>query len=564
MKLIPRNKDNRDSNIIIEAILCLKNSFWHCLIFSSIINILSLALPIYSMQVLDRVLSSSSLETLIYLSLIVFIAVAAMNFLTNVRDYAFSFIANSFEKKLSRITFAHNIKDSIKSNIGSQYLKDLSQIKSFITSPNLPFIFDMPWVVIFLAVIFYIHWILGFVILGSGLILAFMAFLNQKILKSDTEKLSEMQMIISRRLELLTRNSEVIVGMGMIENVNDKYNDNLSELKELENKVKNKTKSISITVKTLRYFMQMMVTFISAILIIHGKMSSGGMIAVSTLAGKVLAPFDASAGIFQSLIYLKKSYERLKNAFQNIATEKRIELPEPKGNVVFDGVIFMPYGSNLPIIKGISFKVEAGQIIGIIGKSGSGKTTIARLLTNIFETSRGNVLIDSAPLKLWNETQIGQYIGYVPQDVELFQSSIKDNISRFSINPKDADIIKAAQMAGVHELILSLPQGYETVIGQTNISAGQRQRIALARALYGNPKILVLDEPNSNLDIDGENALLKTIAESKSNKTMTVFIISHKPSILKITDKIMIIDNGEMKTFEDSSKVINEFAAKQQ
>jgi len=563
MKLIPRNKDNSDSNIIIEAILCLKNSFWHCLIFSSIINILSLALPIYSMQVLDRVLGSSSLETLIYLSLIVFIAVAAMNFLTNVRDYAFSFIANSFEKKLSRITFAHNIKDSIKSNIGSQYLKDLSQIKSFIISPNLPFIFDIPWVVIFLAVIFYIHWILGFVILGSALILAFMAFLNQKILKSDTEKLSEMQIIISRRLELLTRNSEVIVGMGMMENVNDKYNNNLSELKELENKIKNKTKSISTTVKTLRYFMQMMVTFISAILIIHGKMSSGGMIAVSTLAGKVLAPFDASAGIFQSLIYLKKSYERLKNAFQNIATEKRIELPEPKGNVVFDSVIFMPYGSNLPIIKGISFKVEAGQIIGIIGKSGSGKTTIARLLTNIFETSRGNVLIDSAPLKLWNETQIGQYIGYVPQDVELFQSSIKDNISRFSIDPKDTDIIKAAQMAGVHELILSLPQGYETIIGQTNISAGQRQRLALARALYGNPKILVLDEPNSNLDIDGENALLKTITEAKLNKTMTVFIVSHKPSILKITDKIMIIDNGEMKTFEDSSKVINEFAAKQ-
>jgi ATP-binding cassette subfamily B protein len=563
MKLIPRNKDNSDSNIIIEAILCLKNSFWHCLIFSSIINILSLALPIYSMQVLDRVLGSSSLETLIYLSLIVFIAVAAMNFLTNVRDYAFSFIANSFEKKLSRITFAHNIKDSIKSNIGSQYLKDLSQIKSFIISPNLPFIFDIPWVVIFLAVIFYIHWILGFVILGSALILAFMAFLNQKILKSDTEKLSEMQIIISRRLELLTRNSEVIVGMGMMENVNDKYNNNLSELKELENKIKNKTKSISTTVKTLRYFMQMMVTFISAILIIHGKMSSGGMIAVSTLAGKVLAPFDASAGIFQSLIYLKKSYERLKNAFQNIATEKRIELPEPKGNVVFDSVIFMPYGSNLPIIKGISFKVEAGQIIGIIGKSGSGKTTIVRLLTNIFETSRGNVLIDSAPLKLWNETQIGQYIGYVPQDVELFQSSIKDNISRFSTDPKDTDIIKAAQMAGVHELILSLPQGYETIIGQTNISAGQRQRLALARALYGNPKILVLDEPNSNLDIDGENALLKTITEAKLNKTMTVFIVSHKPSILKITDKIMIIDNGEMKTFEDSSKVINEFAAKQ-
>ena len=563
MKLIPKTSAADENDLIIKAILCLKNSFWHCLIFSSIINILSLALPIYSMQVLDRVLGSSSIETLIYLSLIVFIAVVAMNFLTNVRDYAFSFIASSFEKELSSITFSCNIKDSVKSNIGSQYLKDLSQIKSFITSPNLPFIFDIPWVVIFLAVIFYIHWILGFVILGSALILAFMAFLNQKILKFDTEKLSEMQITISRNLEILTKNSEVIVGMGMMDNVNRKYNDDLLELKELENKVKNKTKSISTTVKTLRYFMQMMVTFISAVLIIHGKMSSGGMIAVSTLAGKVLAPFDASASIFQALIYLKKSYQRLKNTFQNITLNKRIELPQPKGSIVFDNVIFVPHGSNLPIIKGISFKVEAGQIVGIIGKSGSGKTTIARLLTNIFETTRGNVLIDSAPLKLWNESQMGSYIGYVPQDVELFQSNIKDNISRFDKEAKDADIINAAQIAGVHELILSFPQGYETIIGQTNISAGQRQRIALARALYGNPKILVLDEPNSNLDIEGENSLLKALEKAKVNKSMTVFIISHKPSILKVTDKIMIIDNGEMKTFEDSNKIINEFTAKQ-
>ncbi len=562
MKLVPKINKEDDKDLIIKAISSFKNSFWHCLIFSSIINILSLALPIYSMQVLDRVLSSSSLETLIYLSLIVFIAVMAMNFLTSVRDYAFSFIANSFEKKLSDITFICNIKDSIKSNIGSQYLKDLSQIKSFITSPNLPFIFDAPWVIIFLAVIFYIHWILGFIILGSALILAFMAFINQKILKSDTEKLSEMQIIINRNLEILTKNSEVIIGMGMMENVNRKYNEDLLELKELENSVKNKARSISTTVKTLRYFMQMMVTFISAILIIQGKMSAGGMIAVSTLAGKVLAPFDASASIFQALVYLKKSYQRLKNTFQNAVISTRIELSEPKGNIVFDNVIFTPLGNNLPIIKGISFQVEAGQIIGIIGKSGSGKTTLARLLTNIFETTRGNILIDSAPLKLWNESQIGQYIGYVPQDVELFQSNIKDNISRFDGEAKDVDIIKASQMAGVHELILSFPQGYETIIGQTNISAGQRQRIALARALYGNPKILVLDEPNSNLDIDGENSLLKTLEKIKLNKSSTVFIISHKPSILKVTDKIMIIDNGEIKKFEDSSSIINEFIAK--
>jgi len=561
MKLLTKPANNGD-NIIIQTLNNFKNSFWHCVIFSSIINILSLALPIYSMQVLDRVLGSSSIETLIYLSIIVFGSVVAMTFLTNVRDHAFSFIANSFEKKLSSITFAHNIRESIKTSVGSQYLRDLSTIKSFITSPNLSLMFDIPWVVIFLAVIFYIHWILGFIILGSAIILAFMAFFNQKILKSDTEKLSEMQILINRRLELITRNSEVIVGMGMTDNINAKYNHNLSEIKELETALKKKSKSISTTVKNLRYLMQIAITFVSAILIIQGKMSSGGYIAVSILSSKVLAPFDASASIFQALIYLKKSYERLTNAFKNINLERRIELPAPKGDVAFDNVIFIPFGGNVPIIKGISFKVKAGEVIGIIGKSGSGKTTIARLLTNIFETSRGSVLIDSAPLKLWNEDQIGSYIGYLPQDVELFQSSIKDNISRFTLEPKDQDIIKAAQLAGVHEMILSFPQGYETQIGQTNISAGQRQRLALARALYGNPRILVLDEPNSNLDIEGEAALLNVINNARTTKEITIFIISHKPSILKAVDRIMVIDSGELKMLEDAAKIINEFVAK--
>ncbi len=513
------------------------------------------------MQVLDRVLGSSSIETLIYLSLIVFVAVVVGTFLTNVRDYAFSFIANAFEKKLSTITFNANIKDSLKFNIGSQHLKDLSQIKSFITSSNLPFIFDIPWVIIFLVVIFYIHWILGLIVLSGAIILTFTAFINQKILRSNTEKLNEMQILIGRNLDALTKNSEVIVGMGMLENVNRKYHEDLLQLKTIENQLKKKAKSITTTVKTFRYFVQMTITFVSAVLIIKAKMSCGGMIAVSTLSAKVLAPFDASASIFQAVVYLRKSYQRLKNTLQNINIEQRIELPEPRGDIAFDNVIYVPFNNNLAVIKGVSFKVEAGQIIGIIGKSGSGKTTIARLLTNIFEATRGNVLIDSAPLKLWNESQIGRYIGYLPQDVELFTASIKENISRFSNTAQDADIIRAAQIAGVHELILSLPQGYETIISQSNISAGQKQRIALARALYLDPKILILDEPNSNLDIEGENSLLLAVQRLKSAGKTTVFIVSHKPSILRITDKIILVDNGEIKGFDDSSKIINQLTS---
>lgn len=509
------------------------------------------------MQVLDRVLGSSSVETLIWLSVIIFLAVIAMNFLTGVRDSAFSYIGNSFEKKLISQTFMQNIKDGIKSNIGSQYLRDLGSIKSFITSPNLPLIFDIPWVIIFLSVIFYIHWILGCVILGSTICLAFMAFLSQKILKSDTEKLNEMQIMIARKLELLTRNSEVIVGMGMVSNINLKYNNDILELKNLEAQLKKKQKAITTTVKTLRYGVQISITFISAILIIKGKMSSGGMIAVSTLASKVLAPFDAAPSVFTSIVSLRKAYERLKNAMKSVV-EERTTLPIPKGNVSAESLIYIPHGAQIPAIKGISFKVQAGEVIGIIGKSGSGKTTLARLLTGIFEPNRGKVLLDGSPLNLWNAEQLGQYIGYLPQDVELFQASIKENISRFEVDAEDKNIIQAAQIAGVHELIMSFPNGYAAQIGQMNISAGQRQRIALARAFYGNPKTLVLDEPNSNLDIEGENALLSAILAAKQNG-ITVFIISHKPTILKVTDKIMVIGDGELKAFDDAQKVIDGF-----
>ena len=548
-----------ENDIIKSAIQNLSKCFWHCLIFSCVINILSLALPIYSMQVLDRVLGSSSIETLIYLSIIIFSALCAMTLLTNVRDSAFQFVANSFEKKLSGITFKQNIKACTKTNVGSIYLRDLSVIKSFITSPNLALMFDFPWVIIFLAVIFYIHWILGFVILSFTIALAVMAFFNQRILRADSEKLNELQSTINRKLELLTNNSEVIIGNGMTSNVNARYNKDLAELKIQETLVKKKSKTITTIVKTLRYGMQIAITFISAVLIIQGKMSAGAYIAVSIISSKVLAPFDATPAIFQSLVALKKSYERLKKIFDHLPNYDRTSLPEPKGEIICDQLFYNV--QNLTIIKGISFKVDEGEIIGIIGKSGSGKTTLARLLTGIFEPIRGRILLDSSPLNLWREDQIGKYIGYMPQDVELFQATIKENIARFDEDAKDEDIVGAAMKAGVHQLIMSFPQGYETSIGMMNISAGQRQRIALARAFYGNPKILVLDEPNSNLDIEGENALLQAIANAKQNR-ITIFVISHKPSILKVTDKIMVIQDGELKAFEVTDKVIESFSSK--
>jgi PrtD family type I secretion system ABC transporter len=385
-----------------------------------------------------------------------------------------------------------------------------------------------------------------------------MAFLNVKILKSDSEKLNELQIKNNRKLEALTRNSEVAIAMGMMENLNNKYQQWQQELHNAEKKLKTKTKTISTIVKNLRYIIQISITFVSAILIIKGKMSSGGMIAISTLSSKVLAPFDASATIFQAITSIKKSYQRLSNVIKSDNSENRIELPTPNGDIDFENVTFLPIGSSSPIINNISFKVLSGEIIGIIGKSGSGKTTLARLLAGIIEPNRGKVKLDSAPLNFWNKNSLGKFIGYLPQDIELFQASIKDNVSRMDSNAKDEEVIKAAKQAGVHELILSFNNGYETEIGLTNISAGQRQRIGLARCFYEQPKVIILDEPNSNLDIEGENFLMNAINIAKSNKT-TVFIISHKPSILKVVDKIMVIGDGELKAFEVKEKIMQNF-----
>lgn len=567
MKLLKNNMKllsnlNNDQDIILKSLEELKKTFIHCLIFSSIINILSLALPIYSMQVLDRVLGSSSIETLIFLSIIIFVCVIVMNAITNIRDYAFYYAEKSFEKKLSKITFEQNIHDSFKVNIGSQYIKDLSVIKSFISSPYLALIFDLPWVIVFLATIFYINWIPGILVSVASIVFCIFAFFNHKILKKDNEQINDLQIKIGQKLELLLRNSEVAIAMGMIENLSNRYNEDSNQLKELEKKLKTKSKTIAIILKNVRYTVQILITFISAILIIKGKMSSGGMIAISTLASKVLAPFDASAGIFQSLINVKKSYQRLKVALKKSNNfEERIELPDPKGDVQFDSVIHLPQNNNAPIIRNISFIVLSGEIIGIIGKSGSGKTTISRLITGVIEPTRGRVMIDSAPIDFWNKSSLGKFIGYLPQDVELFHASIKDNIAKMNKDVRDEDIIEAAKFAGVHELILSLPQGYETHVGNVNISAGQRQRIALARCFYGSPKIVVLDEPNSNLDAEGENSLLETLLKAKNAK-ITVFVVSHKPSILKVTDRIMVIDGGEIKVFDDKKKVIENFSAK--
>jgi len=531
-------------------------SFLHLIIFSFITNALSLALPIYSLQVLDRVLGSSSVETLLYLSIIIFICLFCMNAINFIRNMAFDYIANNFHNNLLDKAFKSAFKDI--DNASNKNIKNLEIIKNFITSRHLAMIFDAPWIIIFLAVVFYIHIIPGFIILASVIVMIILSFLGQHILKKYNEDYVQKKANIHIKNDFLIQNSEAVMAMKMEDDLLDRF---LLENEDLEKdriSINKKNQKVEFFTKSLRFLVQIFITIASAILIINGKMSAGGYIAILILAAKILAPFDAFAGILTNFTKVKDAYIRMSNDLKESWHQKdKTKLPNPIGNIVSNSLFYV--ANNKAIISGLSFKINNGEIIGIIGKSGSGKTSLARLLSGVLTPTQGKVNIDDTNLKNWNKKQLSNYIGYLPQDVELFHGSVKENIARMKSKFQDEDVINAAIKTFTHSLIASLPNGYETIINNYSLSAGQKQQIALARAFFGDVKLVILDEPNSNLDTDGENNLIKTLEDARKNK-ITVIIISHKPSVLKFVDKVMLLDKGKLVRFDKTNEIITNFS----
>src|SRR3989338_3081298 len=541
------------------ALASCKQAFWFCLLFSFFISIFTLASSIYSMQVLDRVLSSNSFETLIYLIIIVLAFLAFLGILTQVRSTIFLNISNWVDEKLSPVLFKSSIEaQGSNKNISSQNMRDLQTLKSFISGPNLATLFDAPFAVVYLIIIFFIHWINGLITLVGGLIMLKMAYINEKSTKELIDKTNQMQAEVMRDFEIISSNSEVINAMGMKGNVRGNWQSGNDELRKASADLATISNRISSISKTLRMALQTITMAASAILVMYNKMSSGGIIAVSILAGKALAPFDNAIGLWKSLKTTKAAYLRLNESLKNYVEEKgKIELPKPKGEIIVDKLVYKLEKSDRLLIKGVSFKINPGEVIGIIGPTGSGKTTLARLLVGVLKPNSGIVKIDGANLFDQDLEKIGKHIGYLQQDVELFKGLVKHNIARMDKNAKDEEIIKAAKFCDVHEIILSLSQGYETPIEKdaSNLSAGQKQRIALARAYFGDVKFVVLNEPNSNLDAEGESALNSTILRAKENKITTI-VITHRTSVISICDKVMVLKDGEVKAFDSAAVVL--------
>jgi PrtD family type I secretion system ABC transporter len=549
-------------NPLGEALASCRLVFKYSVVLGGVINLLMLASPLYSMQVLDRVLSSRNLNTLTMLTLIVALTLGLLSIIQGSRSFAMTRMSDWLEGKLSGLVFANSIRMSLQSkvNIGSQKLRDLQVIKSFLTSPSFVAMLDTPWAVIFVIATFLLHRYLGYLTLFGGVVLICLGIYTDRTTKKLIEQNNEDSIKNNAGVDQATRNAEVIHVMGFMNNVVDMWQGLNSKVHSTQIIINKRQAVLGEITKFVRTALQTCVMAMGAYLVVHDEMSSGGIIASSTLVGRALVPFEQFISAWKGYINYRKSYERLNKAFDLMNEDSdRMILPEPEGNIEVQGVFFAPANTNKYTLRSVSFDLNAGELLVVIGPSGSGKTTLAKIVAGAWLPSSGAVRIDGANIKDWDRQQLGGSFGYLPQDIELFSGSIKQNIGRMQADADPEKVIEAAQLAGVHEMILNLPNGYDTEIGTegSGLSGGQKQRVALARALYGSPKILVLDEPNSNLDSKGEEALIMALEVAKERKITTI-VISHRPNIMNYADKILIMQDGVVVNFGTKDSILKD------
>jgi len=531
-----------------EALGLCKGAFLSAAAFSLVINLLMLTPTIYMLQLYDRVLSSRSLETLVMLTLIVIAIFATQGALEWVRSQILVRVSTKLETLLNKRLFVIAYKQSLYSggqNASAQPLDDLTSLRQFLTGNGLFAFFDAPWLPIYIALMFMFHPYYGWVAIFAAIVLTVLAIINEKITHSVLAEANGLaaqgRALVNKNL----RNAEVIESMGMLENIHARWLKGSEKVLFLQGIASSRAGLLTSMSKTLRMLFQSLVLGLGAYLAIQQEISPGLMIAGSILLGRALAPIDLMIGSWKGFVLARAQYSRLNELLTQIPEDKEtMELPAPKGKLSVEQVVIVPPGAKTPVIKGISLEIEAGDSVGVVGPSGAGKSTLVRALLGIWPAANGKIRLDGADIFSWNRMELGPYIGYLPQDIELFEGTISENIARFG-DVDSTKVVAAAQMSDVHELILRLPEGYDTVIGAGggNLSGGQRQRIGLARALYGIPKLVILDEPNSNLDEVGEKALALALANLKAAGT-TAIVVTHRNNILGSVDKLLMLNDG--------------------
>ena len=558
---------NVHENSLQAALKACKGSFISVGIFSLFVNALMLVPTFYMLQVYGRVVTSGSISTLVMLTIIMSVLVITMGSLEWVRSRIMVRVSTKLDVLLSRDVYKASFKRSLESggmDASAQSLNDLTGLRQFLTGNGLFAFFDAPWLPIYIAVMFMFHPWYGWVAIGSALVLLFLAYMNEKMTGKALGQANKENIAATLYTTKNLRNAEVIESMGMLNTLMHRWGMRQKNVLILQSQASDKGGIVSAISKTFRMLIQSLILGLGAYLAVNHEISPGLVIAGSVLLGRALAPIDLHIGSWKGFIAARSQYDRLNDTLDKLHAEpERMALPAPQGHVLVENLIVCPPGSKTPILRGISFGVPAGSVVGIIGPSASGKSTLARALMGVWVPQNGVVRLDGADISNWDKDQLGPYMGYLPQDIELFEGTISENISRFTdVDPEK--VVHAAKTAGVHEMILLLPDGYDTVIGSegVNLSGGQRQRVALARAIYGSPRLILLDEPNSNLDEVGERALASAIQELKLTGA-TIFVITHRTTILSQLDRLLVMSAGGVSMYGPRDQVMEELNKQQ-
>lgn len=558
---------SQSENNLQTALKACKSSFISVGFFSFFVNALTLVPTLFMIQVSGRVVPSSSTSTLLMLTLIMTVLIVTMGALEWVRSRIMVRISNRLDVMLSRDVYRASFKRALTSGGGdatAQSLSDLTSLRQFFTGPGLFAFFDAPWFPIYTVVMFLFHPWFGWMTMACGLVLTVLAVVNHRVTGQALASANKQNVASNLVTTKTLRNAEVIESMGMLDTLMNRWAKRQRSIMMLQSEASDKSGAISSTSKTFRMWSQSIMLAIGAYLVVTHEINPGLLMAGSLLLGRALAPIDQMISSWKGFVAAKVQYDRLNKVMDDLNKEpERMPLPAPEGHIQVENLIVAPPGAKAPVLRSISFVAPAGSVVGIVGPSAAGKSTLVRALMGIWPPQHGVVRLDGADISTWDKQALGPYVGYLPQDIELFEGSISENIARFDkVDPEK--VVQAAQMAGVHEMILMLPDGYDTVIGSdgVNLSGGQRQRIGLARAIYGNPRLIVLDEPNSNLDDVGERALGVALQKLKETGA-TVFIVSHRPNILTRLDRILVMAGGTISMYGERDRVIAELAAQQ-
>ncbi|PBP83123.1 type I secretion system permease/ATPase [Pseudomonas syringae] len=557
---------SHENNLQVALKAC-RGSFISVGFFSLFVNALMLVPTFYMIQVSGRVVPSSSTSTLFMLTLIMTVLMLTLGSLEWVRSRILVRISNRLDIMLSRDVYRASFKKALSSggmDASAQSLNDLTGLRQYLTGNGLFAFFDAPWLPIYTAVMFMFHPWFGWMTVACAIVLVILAYLNNRYTGKSLIEANQQSVAGNLQTTKNLRNAEVIESMGMLDTLMARWGKRQRRVLVLQSDASDKGGVITSISKTFRNWSQSFMLALGAYLVITHQVSPGLMMAGSLLLGRALSPIDLMIGSWKGFVAARVQYSRLNETLEKLHNEPdRMALPDPEGHIQVENLVVTPPGAKTPVIRNISFVTPAGTVVGIVGPSAAGKSTLVRALLGIWPAQHGTVRLDGADISAWDKQKLGPHLGYLPQDIELFEGSISDNIARFTkVDPEK--VVLAARTAGVHEMILQLPDGYDTVIGSegVNLSGGQRQRIGLARAIYGSPRLIVLDEPNSNLDEVGERALsvaLQLIKESGA----TVFIVSHRPNILSRLDRVMVMNAGTITLYGARDQVIAELAQQQ-